>query len=90
MPRVKTEYEKLAGKLISEIQKVWGELEGESGAGPAEEVMDLAHDLLQARSPEGARTLLGGRTVRQFLGTAWLKDFPQLDPLVIRLQAQIT
>lgn len=73
MAKNKTEYQRAAGKLISAIQKEWGGELGESNAEFSEDVMNGAHDLLQAGTAEGARKLLGPLTVRQYLGEVWVQ-----------------
>lgn len=57
MTKSKTESEKAAGKLISAIQKEWIE-EIELGCSEkSENVMNLAHTLLQARTAGKMREL---------------------------------
>jgi len=89
MPREKTKSEKLAGKLISKIQKVWGEQTGEPGAEETENVMGLGHDLLQARSKEAMREILNGRTVAQYIGDIWLQKNPRVKPIASELNNEI-
>ncbi len=48
MPKKKTSIEIATGKLISSIQKEWGEELGESNVEASEDVMDRGHNLLQA------------------------------------------
>jgi len=76
MPRQRTEAEAAAGKLISAIQKEWGKENGESVARISENVMDLAHTLLLARSAEGMLQLLGTRSAKQYLGELWVARHP--------------
>ena len=74
MPRTKTKEARIAGKLISEIQKVWGQQLGEPLADETEDIMNLAHDLLQAQDKQAMARLLAGRTVFEYLGEAWLQQ----------------
>ena len=80
MPKKKSEYQKAAGKLISTIQKEWGNELGNSNAEFSQNVMDAAHDLLQAGSEEKAKELLGPLSVRQFLGDVWVQAHPSVLP----------
>jgi hypothetical protein len=90
MPKVKSEYQKAAGKLISAIQKEWGEELGESSSAEmSEDVMDLAHDLLQAGSAEKAKELLGTMTLKQYLGEVWVQRHPDLKPLIAEIESMI-
>lgn len=72
----RSEFQKAAGKLISVIQREWGEELENSNAEFSEKVMDSAHDILQAGSPEKARELLGPLTIRQYLGGVWVQSHP--------------
>jgi len=87
MSRYKAEYEKAVGKLISAIQKEWGEELGRSSAKLSEHVMGLAHDLLQARTPDKARELLGPMTLKQFLGEIWLKRHPKVNQALSKVES---
>ncbi len=87
MPRNRTELEKLAGKLISSIQKVWGEQSGEEQAEISEEVMYKGHDLLQAGSIENMNSLLGSLSVSEYLGEEWLQSQPQIMEQVKRIES---
>ncbi|GAB1260596.1 hypothetical protein [Aurantivibrio plasticivorans] len=89
MPREKSKSEKLAGKLISTIQKVWGEQAGEPEADESEKVMGLGHKLLQARSVESMKLVLNGRTVAQYIGDIWLQKNPSVKPIVNELNNEI-
>ena len=83
MPRKKTELQKAIGRLISAIQKEWGEQIGEPHAGFSEEVMHSAHDLLQAGSVEEVKKVLGPLTVRQYLGEVWVQAHPKVKPAIL-------
>jgi hypothetical protein len=50
MPRNRTALEQAAGKLILRIQQEWMQELGEPAAADSEQVMNRAHDLLQAAS----------------------------------------
>ncbi|MDI9240525.1 hypothetical protein QLQ15_16595 [Lysobacter sp. LF1] len=87
MPRLRTPYEKAAGKLISAIQKEWGAESGLSTADFSEGVMDAAHHLLQARTPEAAARLLSSLTVGQYLGELWVRRHPAVTPFIRDVEA---
>jgi hypothetical protein len=85
----KSEFELAAGKLISAIQKEWLEESGESTFEFSHDVMDAAHRLLQCRTPELAKQLLGARSVEQFLGEVWIRRHQSVASEVGRLQRAI-
>ncbi len=83
MPRDRSPSSRAAGKLISEIQKVWGEALGTDAAEAAEEVMGRAHDLLRlADSPQELLQRLEGRSCMAYLGADWLKCHAVVLPAV--------
>ena len=82
MARKRTGLQKAVGKLISAVQKEWGEELGEPHAEFSEDVMDRAHDLLQAGTSEEVRKILGPRTVSQYLGEIWLQGHPNVKQFV--------
>lgn len=86
MPKRKTDIQKAAGKLISVIQKEWGEALGEDNAEFSENVMDAAHDLLQAGTKEKIKELLGTLTVKQYLGEVWVQGHPNVITAVSNLE----
>ena len=77
MSKKRSEFELAAGKLISAIQREWLDESGESTFEFSNDVLDAAHRLLQCRTPEVARQLLGARTVEQFLGEVWIRRHNQ-------------
>lgn len=87
MAKTKNELQKAAGKLISVIQKEWGEQLGNKNADFSERVMDAAHDILQAGSVEKARELLGSLTVRQYLGDVWVQSHPDVMPAILAVES---
>lgn len=89
MPKNKSEFAKAAGKLISAIQKDWGTEMGTSTQDFSEDVMNTAHSLLQARTPEQAKELLGSLSVRQYLGDVWVQSHPNVKPAINALQYQL-
>ena len=89
MVRKKTSLQKAAGKLISAIQKEWGEELGEPNAEFSEDVMDRAHDLLQAGTYGEIKKLLGSRTVSQYLGEVWLQRHPSVKKAVAAFEDQL-
>lgn len=86
MAKNKSEYEKAVGKLISAIQKEWGNELGGINPDFSQRVMDLAHNLLQARTPESARKLLGSLSVRQYLGDVWVQSHPNLVAPIVAVE----
>ena len=78
-----------AGKLISAIQKEWGELAGEPGADEAEEVMNRAHELLQASVAGSVHKLLAGRCAREFLDPVWVEMHPAVLPFAEAFDAAL-
>lgn len=89
MPKKKTEIQRAAGKLISAIQKEWGSVLGEENAEFSENVMDAAHNLLQASTREKVKELLGGMTIKQYLGDVWVQGHPSVKPAIQELQDQL-
>ena len=86
MAKIKSEFQKAAGKLISTIQKEWGEELGNSNADFSERVMDAAHDILQVGSAEKANEVLGALTIRQFLGDVWVQSHPEVIPAILAVE----
>ena len=76
MSKIVSPIEKSAGKLISSIQKEWGLVLGEDCATESEDVMDKAHDILQASKNDGVVQLLDGRSISEYLGSVWVKKHP--------------
>lgn len=89
MTKNRTSLEAAAGKLISSVQKEWGADLGESIAEAGEDVMDKAHELLQAAKAERLPQLLGSRTVAEFLGELWIQRHPSVKAAVSSLEAEI-
>jgi len=88
MPRSRSPLEIAAGKLIAAIQKEWVAQAGEPEAPHSEQVMDLAHELLQVACREGNLTAaLLGQNLADYLGAAWVQDHPAVLPHIARLQA---
>jgi len=76
--------------LISAIQKEWGRELGESNASVSEAVMELAHELLQARSAENIKSILGQRSVAEFLGELWVARHPAVVQAIQGLEEALT
>lgn len=91
MPRARTESAKAAGKLIKEIQRVWSyNIEyGQPNVSRSEDILELAHDLLQARDAPGIKRLLGSRSVKQYLGSLWVESHPEVKTRVEQLEQAI-
>ncbi|WP_444915933.1 hypothetical protein [Microbulbifer sp. TRSA007] len=86
MARIKSESEKAAGKLISAIQKEWGVEIGEPCSGASEDVMDLAHNLLQARTSKGMEKILNRLSLQEYLGFEWVEKHPGVVPAIEKLR----
>ncbi len=86
MPKKKSDFQRAVGKLISAIQKEWGDQLGNPNAEFSENVMNAAHDILQAGSPEKARELLGPLTLRQYLGDVWVQAHPNVKPAISAIE----
>jgi hypothetical protein len=82
MPKNKTELQKAIGKLISNIQKEWGYELGESYADFSEDVMNAAHDLLKAGTADNIKSILGSRTLKQYLGETWVQKHPEVKLII--------
>ncbi|WP_444907886.1 hypothetical protein ACJJIR_07655 [Microbulbifer sp. SSSA008] len=78
MAREKSISEKAAGKLILAIQKEWDEEIGTIQADYSEDVLGMAHELLQARNAKGMKELLKNRTIDEFLGEFWVRRHPTI------------
>ncbi|WP_444930362.1 hypothetical protein ACJJIF_00800 [Microbulbifer sp. SSSA002] len=89
MPREKSKSEKAAGKLISAIQKEWNEEIGTPQAAHSEDVIELAHELLQARDAKTMKTLLQNRTIDEFLGEFWVRRHPTIRAAIQYLERTI-
>lgn len=89
MPKTKSDFQYVVGKLISAIQKEWGGELGKPNAEFTENVMDAAHDLLQAGSAERAKDLLSSKSVRQYLGDVWVQAHPSVKPVISALENTI-
>ena len=84
MAKEKLLSQKAAGKLVSSIQKEWGNELGldSKEADISESVMDLAHGLLQANTADNMQELMGARSVYQYLGEIWVKKHPSINPAI--------
>ena len=81
--------EKLAGKLISAIQKEWGNETGELCAEESEEVMYKAHDILQACKSNELTKLLHGSSITIYLGIDWIEKHQSVKPYINEIENQI-
>ena len=81
--------EKLAGKLISVIQKEWNLELGEPQADESENVMYIAHDLLNAVKENNFPQILCGKTVTEYLGKDWVKDHPSVLLIIKELDSYV-
>ena len=88
MPRNRTALEQAAGKLILRIQQEWMQELGEPAAADSEQVMNRAHDLLQAASAGRPGLGLQQQSIEEFLGREWLCKHPGIQPFINDLVAQ--
>ena len=87
MPREKSKSESAAGRLISAIQKEWWLELGEPQAEQSELVMGRAHELLQARNAVSMLSVLGSKSVAEFLGESWLQSHKGVKPSICELES---
>jgi hypothetical protein len=85
----KTPLERAAGKLISAIQKEWGEEVGESTADVSESVMNRGHDLLKAAKDKEVSSVLIGQSVIQYLGEIWVRRHPSVKEYIARFEKEL-
>jgi len=81
--------EKLAGKLISAIQKEWGNEAGELCAEESEEVMYKAHDILQAYKSNELAKLLNGSSITIYLGIHWVEKHQLVKPYINEIESEL-
>ena len=86
MPVKKSEVRKAAGKLVSAIQKEWGDAVGEPEATESEDVMHHSHVLLGANSPNELAVILKGKSIAEYLGVLWVKAHPAVLPYIKKLE----
>jgi hypothetical protein len=86
MPQQRTDLEKAVGKLISAVQREWGNSLGEPGAPVSEEVMSNCHSLLQAAKVGNLSEELRGGSVSDFLGRAWVRLHPEVTPSILAVE----
>jgi len=89
MPKDKSDLEKAAGKLISAIQKEWGNELGESSAEISELVMNKGHDLLAGAKDGTLLKVLNGVSVTEFLGETWVRRHPSVKESIKSLEVAI-
>ena len=89
MPKIRSNSSKAEGKLISAIQREWGEEIGDTTAAVSEEVMYSAHSLLQAENAEQMKAVLSGRSIEEYLGEIWVKRHPSVKHAVIKSKQQL-
>ena len=88
MARTRTPLEAAAGKLVSGIQKEWGEEVGEPSSPVSEEVMHTSHSLLQSAAAHGSLSpVLGSASIVEFLGAEWVRAHPRVLPYIQALEA---
>lgn len=89
MTKNRTEMESAAGKLISAIQKEWGNELGKSAAGESEEIMNKGHDLLKAAKENGIEKILDGSRVADYIGRSWVEKHRSVVPAIEALEEAI-
>jgi len=80
MPKEKTPLSRAGGKLVSAVQKVWISQGGEPNAEFSLDVLDAAHELASASNATSLAEMLGGRSVKQYLGELWVQRYPSIKP----------
>jgi hypothetical protein len=86
MPQQRTDLEKAIGKLISAVQKEWGNSLGEPGASVSEEAMSNCHSLLQAAKVGKLSEELCGGSISDYLGPAWVRLHPDVVPSILSVE----
>ncbi len=90
MTKKKTPLEAAAGKLISAIQKEWGNEAGEPEAEESEGIMDKGHDLLQAAKNNNVSSVLNGMNVTQYLGDIWVHKHPNVKQSIANFEVELS
>lgn len=49
--------------------------------------MSAAHGLLQAKTAERMKEIIGSKTINQYLGDIWVQKHPEVKLAITRLQA---
>lgn len=89
MTKQRTPLERAAGKLILAVQQQWDAELGEPGAGVSEEVMHNSHDLISSAKDGSLQSVLRGSSVTDFLGRAWVRAHPQVQPAIKAFEEQM-
>jgi hypothetical protein len=90
MTKHRTEAEAAAGKLISAIQKEWGEELGDPVAGESEDAMSKGHDLLKAAKERQIQKLLNGGAIADYIGRSWVGRHRSVIPAIEALEEAIS
>ncbi|MBB6338716.1 hypothetical protein FHR59_002979 [Xanthomonas arboricola] len=89
MKKNRSEAARAIGKLISSIQKEWGDELGCGNAEITENVMGAAHKLLQAETSGKLLEELAQLNVRQYLGDLWIQSHPSVKPAITAIENAI-
>lgn len=91
MPVNKSPLEKSAGKLISAVQKEWGEeLElADAASEISERVMGRCHDLLKAAKNNNVCNVLNGKSMTCYLGEVWVSRHPSVKKYIEKIEEEI-
>jgi len=89
MTKEKTKLETAAGKLISAIQKEWGNEAGEPEAEESEKVMYKGHDLLKGAKSNNVVGILNGMSVTQYLGDIWIHKHPSVKQSIANFEVAL-
>jgi hypothetical protein len=89
MPRNRSQVEIAAGKLTSAIQKEWASELGDASAPESERVLHKCQALARSIIEQSHETELAGRTISDYLGTAWLGEHPAVRPAIAALESAI-
>jgi hypothetical protein len=90
MSKNKSSLEVAAGKLISSIQKEWGNELGAPRADISEDIMDKAHDILAAVKDDSILELLNGDSVSSFIGELWIKQHPNVKESISKFDSLLS
>ena len=89
MTKQRTKLEMAAGKLISAIQKEWGNELGESVSDINEDVLGKGHEILQAAKNNCVKKLLNGMSTTQYLGDVWVRKHPQVEQDIVKFDIEL-
>jgi hypothetical protein len=89
MPRKRNPIGIAAGKLILAVQNELGAVAAGPEAVHAQKVLHRARTLLQASESSSVASLLDGRSVVEYLDSAWVETHPSVEPSIAALVAAL-